>query len=106
MPVDGLPNPRIHRICRRCGKWHHQHEGSLEYPASTGPFSWLSQSYARHVDAEASMVFICSRCHRPSTTPLWLQALIAVAVLGMIAGGGWWLWQQGVFSAWLPGSAL
>lgn len=73
----------------------------MEFPASAGPFSWILNSYARHVDAEAAMVFICHGCRRPRRTPWWVQALIALAAFAVLAAAGFWLWQQGLFSGWL-----
>lgn len=37
MPIEGLPDPEQHRLCVRCGRWHHPDEGSEIDVRSTAP---------------------------------------------------------------------
>jgi hypothetical protein len=103
MPVSGLPNPAIHRLCRRCGKWHHVHEGSFEFATSAGPFSWIINAYRRNADPDAAQIFICSGCTRPPRTPWWVQMLITVAILILAAAGAWWLYSSGLIDTLVQG---
>jgi len=103
MPVEGLPNPTIHRLCRRCRRWHHLHEGSYEQVSSSGPFSWIINAYRRQADPDATMIFICTSCRRPPATPAWVQALISLAIVLAAALGAWWLYASGAIDHLLSG---
>ncbi len=96
MPVDGLPNPTIHRLCRRCARWHHLHEGSYIEPPAAGPVSWLLNSYQRHADPQAGQRFVCSACQVPRG-PARGQRLLGT-IIGLAAGAlvGWWLYASGL----------
>ncbi len=111
MPVDGLPNPTLHRLCRRCGKWHHLHQGSYVMPPASGPVSWLINGYQRQVDPQALLRFVCSDCQAPAGSTrrqrLWSSLALLIAS-ALMAGLAWWLrdWWLGdlqrVFQAWGP----
>jgi hypothetical protein len=105
MPVDGLPNPTLHRLCRRCGKWHHLHEGSYVMPASSGPVSWLINGYHRHADPQAAQRFVCIPCQGPARAALWQRLLASCALIAGSALLAWWLYAggllDGLFGSWL-----
>jgi hypothetical protein len=102
MPVDGLPNPTLHRLCRRCGKWHHLHEGSYVMPSSSGPVSWLISGYQRQVDPQALLRFVCSACQAPAGPSRRQRLLASLAVLiasVLMAWLVWWLHDLPLFDS-------
>ena len=85
MPVEGLPDPETHRLCRRCGKWFDPHEGSLRAPEVTGPLGAMRAMRAA-VDV-AALKFQCHRCtrvRRNTQAMIWgtfLALLVTILVL-------------------------
>ena len=61
MPVF-LPDPDLHKLCRRCRKWFEPDEGVLSLPEATGPISRLRQTAAIISGDERALRFICHRC--------------------------------------------
>jgi hypothetical protein len=84
MPVEGMPDTELHRICRRCRKWFEPHEGSMMPPEATGPFG-ASQRLRASLGDSSVLRFQCSRCtkvRRVTQITLWSAfAIIAIAVL-------------------------
>lgn len=84
MPVEGIPDPRFHRVCRRCGKWFEPAEGSLVAPEVTGP---LGAMRAARASFDGSLMhFQCRRCTRIRRTTqavLWgtLVALVTIVLV-------------------------
>ena len=67
MPIEGMPDPQIHRICRRCGKWFEPEDGTLVAPEASGP---LSVMRAARASFDPSLLrFQCNRC----TRTLWTR---------------------------------
>ena len=81
MPVEGLPDPQRHRICRRCGKWFEPDEGTLMAPEATGP---LGAMRAMRASFDSSLLrFQCDRCTRIRRTRervLWGALLVMIAI--------------------------
>jgi hypothetical protein len=72
MPIEGMPDPEVHRICRRCGKWFEPGEGALMAPEATGPMGAMR---AARASFDPSLLrFQCNRCTRSRRLR------------------GWWLW--------------
>jgi hypothetical protein len=103
MPVEGLPNPTLHRLCRRCGKWHHLHEGSYVMPSSSGPVSWLINGYHRHADPQAAQRFVCDSCQAPAGPSRRQRLLASLALLAAFALVGWWLYSSGLIDGLVDG---
>lgn len=82
MPVEGLPDPQTHRLCRRCGKWFEPRDGTLMTPEVTGP---LGAMHAARASFDPSLLrFQCSRCTRVRRTTqavIWGTLLTLVAVI-------------------------
>ena len=82
MPVEGIPDPQVHRLCRRCGKWFEPREGSLVAPEATGP---LGAMRALRASIDGSRLrFQCGRCtriRRTTETVLWGTLLGLVVVI-------------------------
>ncbi len=62
MPVEGLPDPTIHRKCKRCGGWFHLHEGARCWPPKTGLLTLVHVALAQGVDQDDEMKFYCAAC--------------------------------------------
>ncbi len=80
MPVD-IPNPREHKLCYRCGRWHEEHEGSFE-PAKSGPGA-LAGARAlseRLAGLDPTMRFVCDRCRarRQWMPMLWIAVILVL----------------------------
>ncbi len=64
MPVEGLPDPSIHRKCKRCGVWFHLHEGARCWPPKTGLLTLVHVSLAQGIDNDQDMKFYCAACQQ------------------------------------------
>ncbi len=97
MPVEGLPNPHLHRLCKRCGKWHHTHEGTVDWPPVTGLISWVQVRTGKLLDRTERMQFRCVACREQQvrSARAWRRSLITAvimfAVLGVLA------WKFGLY---------
>lgn len=86
MPVVGVPNPELHRICRRCRKWFDPSEGTLVAPELTGPLSAM-RATRTSIGQDASVLRFqchgCTRIRRRMQTLLWvaLVSLLALVLL-------------------------
>jgi hypothetical protein len=84
MPIEGLPDPLRHRICRRCGHWFEPSDGKMLAPELTGP---LGAMRAVRASADDSLLrFQCHRCsrvRRAREIVLWgsLFAIMALVLL-------------------------
>lgn len=79
MPVEGIPDPQVDRLCRRCGKWFEPQEGSLVAPEVTGP---LGAMRAARATVDGSLLrFQCRRCTRIRRTT---QAVLWGTLLGLV----------------------
>jgi hypothetical protein len=93
MPVEGLPNPYLHRCCRGCGKWFHPGEGEEVEKSVRGPAGWLMNPLRHASGVEVPTVFRCRTCldgqrKRAHSVRNGCLALIVFAALAAI---GWWL---------------
>jgi hypothetical protein len=81
MPVEGIPDPALHRLCRRCGKWFEIDEGALLAPEVTGP---LGAMRAMRASFDSSLLrFQCDRCtriRRRTQRVLWGAFLMMIAI--------------------------
>jgi hypothetical protein len=85
MPIEGMPDPARHRICRRCQKWFDPHEGQLHAPEVTGPLGGLETMRAAAGDPSA-LRFQCHRCttvRRRTQLAIWI--VFGVLVLTILA---------------------
>ena len=69
MPIEGPPDPEVHRLCIRCKKWHHPAEGRMLGPpsdagATNDPISSLVVGLRRLIVGPGKPRFICSRCYK------------------------------------------
>lgn len=90
MPVD-LPNPRIHKLCYRCGRWHEEHEGAFEPSPSGSPgLSGVRALSERLVGIDPRMRFVCARCQvrRRWAPVIWFGVVVGIVGLGL-AGLEW-----------------
>lgn len=62
MPITGLPDPAIHRKCKRCGGWFHLHEGALGWPPKRGLISVVHVTMVESTGIEREMKFFCTAC--------------------------------------------
>jgi hypothetical protein len=82
MPIDGLPDPKKHRICRRCQKWHEPSEGRLFGPEVSGPLGALQALRATIAPDDSLLRFQCDGCTRiRRTTQLVLYGGLALLVV-------------------------
>lgn len=98
MPITGLPDPAIHRKCKRCGTWCHLHEGVLAWPPRRGLFSVVHVALAESMDRQDQLKFYCVACRDrnahdersfrklAASTALTLLTLAALAALGAWLG--------------------
>ena len=71
--IDGMPDPKLHRLCRRCQRWFEPEAGSVLGPELTGPYGMLDKPR-----------FQCRRCtniRRRTEAGLWL---LLGAVVGLV----------------------
>ena len=99
MPIEGLADPKLHRLCVRCRKWFNPDEGVLDFPSATGPIGFIMGMSARVADDESKMKFYCLACHatrkkRKSSALTTILSLTAAA--GAIGG----LWYSGQLERW------
>ncbi|MBA3684748.1 MAG: hypothetical protein H0W72_05840 [Planctomycetes bacterium] len=103
MPVEGLPDPTIHRKCKRCGLWCHLHEGTRCWPPKTGLLTVVHVSLAQGVDNDQDMKFYCAPCQERNALDerrfrkVTVSSGITIIVLGIALPLAWWV---GAF-AWL-----
>jgi hypothetical protein len=98
MPVEGLPNPHIHRNCKHCGKWFHPEEGSVIRPPATGVMAAIRASASRMADDSTLFRFYCFACQtrqRKLARSFWMSmaALAVFAVVGYFAAEYFGLWD-------------
>lgn len=83
MPITGMPDPALHRICRRCQRWFEPTEGALQAPEVTGPLGAMQALRAASGDRSV-MRFQCARCtkvRRNTQLVLWGTLLLLVAII-------------------------
>ena len=85
-----MPDPQIHRICRRCGKWFEPEEGTLMAPEATGPMGAMR---AARASFDPSLLrFQCNRCtwiRRTRERLLWGALLGFCALVLLFEKLGW-----------------
>jgi hypothetical protein len=88
MPVEGLPDAAIHRLCSRCHKWHEPDEGVMVWPDR---FHWIRElrQVADAIGGDTSeMRFLCYRClrvRRLTTRIIW-SVFFVVAAAALLIG--------------------
>ena len=83
MPIEGMPDTKQHRICRRCQRWFEPDEGTLMTPELTGPVG-ASQSLRASLGDTSVLKFQCARCtriRRVTQIALWSALAIIAAVV-------------------------
>ena len=90
MPIEGIPDPQIHRICRRCGKWFEPEEGALVAPDGPGPLGAMRA--VRAAFDPSVMRFQCNRCtwvRRTRERVLWGALFAFMAAVLLLEKLGW-----------------
>jgi len=82
MPVEGIPDPARHKICRRCRKWFEPTEGMMFGPEVTGPSGAMQALRLAVTDDERLLRFQCHRCSRVRHTT---QIVVWAVLLGLTA---------------------
>jgi len=94
MPISGLPNPQIHRMCKRCRQWFNAHEVSMLWAPKTGLLTWVHVTMAENMEQKKELKAYCAACQELNVkdeqrfTKAFMQSLITIAVvsgLGLIA---------------------
>jgi len=105
MPITGLPDPTIHRKCKRCGSWCHLHEGALTWPPKNGLLSFVHVTLAESTEQEGERKFFCDACQEANAlaerrfrklfvnSGLTLLALLVLAPIAYSLGLFAWLEQ-------------
>lgn len=97
MPIEGLPNPQIHRMCKRCRQWFNVHEGAMRWPPKTGLLTWVHVTMAESMEQEKDVKFFCVACQELNAkdearfTKALRQTCITVAVLAVVGLAAWGL---------------
>ena len=83
MPVEGMPDTELHRICRRCQKWFFPEEGAYQSPEVTGPLGAMQAARAAVGDTSLRrfQCHRCSRIRRNTKLGLWLGLAAIVGLL-------------------------
>jgi len=87
MPVQGLPDPELHRACLRCQQWFEEDEGRMVERAAGSVSGGLAQSI-RAAAGDSNLRFICASCesrHRHRFVKVVGALLLVAALL--------WAWQ-------------
>lgn len=97
MAIEGLPNPQIHRMCKRCHQWFNAHEGALCWPPKTGLLTWVHVSMAESTEREKERKFYCVACQDLNTkseqrfAKAFKQSLYSIAAIALLAAIAWGL---------------
>lgn len=62
MAITGLPNPDIHRKCKRCHQWFEHHEVDLVWPPKVGLLSWVHVTLSENADLTKEQKYYCRPC--------------------------------------------
>jgi len=62
MAISGLPNPDIHRKCKRCHEWFDHHAVDLCWPPKTGLLSWVHGTLIESTDQVKEQKYYCRPC--------------------------------------------
>lgn len=95
MAITGLPDPAIHRKCKRCGGWFHAHEGARCWPPKVGLLSWVHVTTAESMDLEREMKFYCGACQELNAQAqikarkVTVQVIMAALVAGVVVLLAW-----------------
>ena len=83
MPVDGLPDPAIHKRCYRCGEWFEELDGRMVEKTRSGPAGIVLEVVDRLI-GDPRMQFICDGCYeRRDRGSLVLLIVLVVALVGI-----------------------
>lgn len=94
MAIEGLPNPQIHRMCKRCRTWFNAHEGDHCWPPKIGLLTWVHVTVAESVDQDKELKFYCKACQQlnnedetrfAKNLKKTVITIVVVALLGLIA---------------------
>jgi hypothetical protein len=64
-PIEGMPDPDWHRICRRCGKWFEPDEGAMVLPETRFATTYLTST-------GSLLRFQCDGCTRARRRNRWI----------------------------------
>jgi len=82
MPIDGFPDPKVHKFCPRCARWHESDEGSYVSDGVWRPLDWMRARV--EVETLKKKIFVCNRCLKRRRTVMGIVvALFALAVVGI-----------------------
>ena len=95
MPIDGLPDPAIHRLCLRCRRWHEPSEGVTVFPDGPDiphdPISAVVVGLSHAMVPRTKERFICHACRRRRRLITWsiYGALVLVLIAVMLRACFW-----------------
>lgn len=81
--IEGMPDPKRHRICRRCQKWFEPQDGTMAEPEVTGPLGAM-HALRTSLGDTSLLRFQCHRCtrvRRMTERGLWIALAVIVAVV-------------------------
>ena len=82
MPIDGFPDPKLHKFCCRCAKWHEPDEGTHVPDGRWRPFDWMRAEIG--VETLKKDIFVCNACHKRRKRLMGAVVVIfALAVIGI-----------------------
>ena len=85
MPVEGLPDPALHKRCFRCGQWFEEMDGSFVERPRHGVGGAVLALVDRIV-GDPRLQFVCDGCaSREARGGFVLVVALAIAVLGVAA---------------------
>ena len=80
MPVQGLPDPKLHKLCYSCRKWHEPGEGEMFIPDTSDLFEALWGLGRAKADDAPEIRFLCRRCSRIS----WIATIVVFGILAVL----------------------
>ena len=99
MAISGLPNPDIHRKCKRCYEWFDHYQVDLCWPPKTGLVSYIHVTLSESADMVKEQKYYCRPCQELNAKAAKrfrsksLQSIAIIVVLLIV-----------VFLAWLLGA--
>jgi hypothetical protein len=85
MPVEGLPDPDLHKRCFRCGQWFEEMDGSFVERPRHGVGGALLALVDRMI-GDPRLQFVCDACaSREGRGGIVLIVALAIAAIGITA---------------------
>ena len=85
MPVEGLPDPALHKRCFRCGGWFDEMDGTWVAKPRHGPGGAVLALVDRLI-GDRPQQFMCDACHaRADRNALMMVVALLVVIAGLAA---------------------